>query len=185
MELSKVSSLGIDRSSSLLSPTVVGHWPVVIISLVLFEDFLRMISPFGGGGWLLLKDLLLLMLYSLFAIEMFASSPRSISIPWISGPLVAYFFATCLIYLYSVIGHDGYFGPVIIGARVDLFYVPLVFALLYASRWSRFPNIYFSLFAWVVVFNCASAWIQFSFPWILDGVPGFSGIRKEVTMLIK
>ena len=179
MEITKVSRREIYRSSSLLSPILVGRLLVVIISLVFFEDLLRSLFPIGSGGWLLLKDLLLLLLYGVFAMGTIFTFSSSVAVPRITGPLLAYFLATCLIYFYSVSGHQRHFGAAIIGARADLFYVPLVFAFFYASRWSRFPNILFSLFTWVAVVNSLVAWVQISFPEILDSVPGFSGLREE------
>jgi len=154
---------------------------LVVLFLVFFEDFLRMVFSVGGTRWLLLKDSLLVGLY-IGMLAWWAVASRIVSWPRVATPLVVYFFVTALVYSYSAIVHWNV-AVTMIGARVDMFYVPLALIMVYAVQWAQLPKVLFRLFVFVATINIGVSIVQFFFPEILANIPGFSGLREEGTVL--
>lgn len=157
---------------------VFGIFILVVLFLVFFEDFLRMVLPTGSALWLILKDCFLVLLYSIILSQTIVST-RNISFPRISVPLLIYFFILFPLYAYSIVAHESPLSLKLIAARSDLFYIPLVIVIMTAINWPQLPSLLFRLFFYVALINITVASFQFFTPDLLADLPGFSGLREE------
>ena len=146
-----------------------GIFLVIILFLVFFEDFFRMVTQVGGPLWLLIKDI----------ITNIVSSYRKISFHKIYFPLIVYIFILFIIYFYTFISHNNSISLKLISARSEFLYIPLSLIIIQALKWNKFSVLLFKLFIVVLVLNISVSLLQFFASQLIEGVPGISGLREE------
>ncbi len=156
-----------------------GLFLILLLTLVFFEDFLRMTIPFGNAIWLLVKDLLLVCLYSVSLIYIIRLSVP-LKVPSLTLPILAYLMFSLGIYIYSAFGHENVpYGLTLIGARGDMFYVPLAFFTILALNWEKFPKLLFNIIIFALLVNLLAACMQIIIPDITKNIPGLYGLNEE------
>tara|TARA_X000000950_G_scaffold281743_1_gene379119 strand:- start:1421 stop:2641 length:1221 start_codon:yes stop_codon:yes gene_type:complete len=95
-------------------------------------------------------------------------------------PVVAYFLFSLSIYIYSIFGHDDIpIALALIGARGDLFYVPIAILMIYSlSTWGFHENL-FRLVASMAILNIIVACAQIFLPDLTNSIPGLHGLDEE------
>jgi hypothetical protein len=138
-----------------------------VFFLVIYEDFFRKFIPGNPQSFFLVKDILLILLYALFFIEVNKNRKFLLNSP-IFVPLLMFF----LYELLSIFWVNNFSILVFInGIKIDFFYVPLIFIVPYFMNNEKYiyklcKLIYFSI---LVIFFLQI--FQIFFPGIANSLP--------------